>query len=547
MFPSQLNIQQRKTVAAKNKLYFGDCLEVMTSLDDDGRPLVADESVDLVYLDPPFNSKANYNMIFGRGKDKQAQAKAFTDTWQWGGQGTLDVLDIERAVAHAAQKSIEGLHGVLGDSGMMAYLGYMAKRLAVVRKKMKPTASIYLHCDPTAGHYLKIVMDDIFGAKNFRNEITWVRRQEMHNLAQKHMGKIHDVIYFYVKSPKAVYRKQFLPYSEEYVAQNYKYKDEKGPYCLFPCTNEMGGNKPYTFRGITRAWRFEPKRMEEMFRNGLLVQLRPNSPFRYKKYLKDAAGVPLQDVWTDIPPVRGKESLGYPTQKPVALLKRIVAASSKKGDIVMDPFCGCGTTIAAAELLGRRWIGIDISATVIRIVTKARKELSGSKFEEFGIPKGMEEARKLAGNDRLQYESWQISTVPGLAPNNRKNQEGYDGLGRFLETTGGAAGKPPMRTITAEVKSSQGGVTAAQRNHLKAHVKQNQSAMGIFLTLKHDPATERWCKAQGDYHMPGSAKKYPKFQVYSAEYYFRGALPDIPPMLDPVTGKPVQEEFFSPK
>jgi len=543
--------KQQNEVSAppwKNKLYFGDCLEVMTALDDDGRPLVADESVDLVYLDPPFNSKANYNIIFGKGADKQAQMHAFSDTWQWGGRGTQDVLDIERALAHPAQRFIEGLHGILGDSGMMAYLGYMAKRLAVVRDKMKPAASIYLHCDPTAGHYLKIMMDSIFGAENYRNQITWKRRKEVHNLAKKHLGRTHDTIYFYAKSAKAVYRTQFLPYGEEYVAQNYKHEDEKGPYCLLPCTNELGGNKPYTFRGITRAWRFEPERMEQMLRDGLLVQLRPNSPFRYKKYLKDAEGVPLQDVWTDIAPVRGKESLGYPTQKPAQLLKRIVEMSSKKGDTVLDPFCGCGTTIAAAELLGRRWIGIDISVAAIKIVTRARKELGGEQnFVLFGIPQGMEEARKLAESDRLRYEQWQINTVPGLAPNDRKNQEGYDGLGRFLENTGAAEGKPPMRTITAEVKSGKGGVSAAQRNHLKVHVEQNGSAMGIFLTLEQDAATENWCKAQGFYQMPGSVKKYPKFQVYSAAQYFDREEPNVPPMLDPMTGKPVQEEFFSPK
>ena len=463
----------------------------------DGQPLVADKSVDLVYLDPPFNSKADYNMIFGKGVDKQAQMQAFTDTWQWGGQGTQDVLDMERAVAHPAHKAISGLHAVLSDSGMMAYLGYMAKRLAVIRRKMKPTASIYLHCDPTASHYLKILMDGIFGAKNFRNEIVW-RIGWVSGYKSQKQGWIrnHDIILYYLKTEQAKDRfvKEYIPYPAGYVRRD--------------------GKKP------------------------------------------KGGGIPIEDTWNcsaadvlDSIMIKSfsKEKVGYPTQKPMALLKRIITASSHEGDLVLDPFCGCGTTVAAAELLGRRWIGIDISAAAIRIVTKIRKELSGSTFEEFGIPKGMAEARKLAAGNPQQYEHWQISTIPGLAPNHRHNQEGYDGLGTFLEITGAAKGKPPMRTITAEVKSGKGGVTAAQRSHLKNHTKRNNSAMGIFLTLESDPATERWCKAQGVYQMPGSAKQYPRFQVYSAEHYFSDILPDIPPMLDPMTGKPVQEEFFARK
>ncbi|MDD9802726.1 MAG: site-specific DNA-methyltransferase [Deltaproteobacteria bacterium] len=532
--------------AGENKLIFGDCLDVMLGADDRGRLYIPDGSVDLVYLDPPFNSKANYNMIFGKGRDKQAQMTAFTDTWQWGGQGTQDVAEIEGAVGHPAHRAIKGIYYTLGECGLMAYLGYMAKRLAVVHSKMKDTASIYLHCDPTASHYLKVVMDGIFDAQSFRNEISWKRRSDIHNLAKKHMGKAHDIILYYGKSDKATYRRQFLDYSEEYISTHYKHKDKKGYYRILPCTNESGGNKPYEFEGVTRSWRFEPKRMKQMLKENLLVQLSTGGPFYYKKYIKDAKGVPLQDIWLDIAPARGNESLGYPTQKPLALLERIIQASSNPGELVLDPFCGCGTTIAAAENLGRRWIGIDISAATIRIVAASRPELQMAKYDIFGIPKGMEEARKLAQLNRLQYEHWAISTIPGLAPNDRRNQEGFDGIGSFNEPIPDGRGKVTKQTVTAEVKSSKGGVTAAQRSHLKNHTGSNNSQLGIFLTLDRDPATEKWCNQQGHYQLPGSATKYPRFQVFSAEQYFAGDHPNLPPLLDPMTGKPLQIPLPAP-
>lgn len=456
-----------------NTLCFGDCLEVLDARHRDGRKICADESVDLVYLDPPFNSKAKYNMIFGKGADKQAQATAFTDTWQWGGAGTADVEEIKRAASRRSHNAITGLHLALGDSGMMAYLGYMAKRLEKIREKMKPTASIYLHCDPTASHYLKIVMDAIFGAKNFRNEIVW--EYGLGGSSPRMFSKKHDIIFFYARTGK---------------------------------------------------YRFHKPRVEATSR---MLKGR-------KKGMKD--------VWSDIPAINNmaKERTGFPTQKPVALLKRIVAASSNPGDLVLDPFCGCATTIAAAELLGRRWIGIDVSAATIQIVANERIEIRNMKNHElFGIPQGMEEARQLAQNDRLQYENWAVSTVPGLGLNNKKNERGFDGFGHFHESTGVASGKPVLRSVTAEVKSSRKGVTAKEQSHLKTHTEKNGSVMGIFLTLEEDAATERWCRAQGFYQMPGSPRKYPRFQVYSAAQYFAGGKPDLPTMLHPVTGREMHQ------
>ncbi len=255
---------------------------------------------------------------------------------------------------------LNGIRGV-GNSCNFAYLAYMAIRLLECHRVLKPTGSIYLHCDPTMSHYLKALMDCIFGEDNFRNEIVWKRRQDTHNKASKTMGASHDTILWYGDYNQAVYRKQFTDYDERYLKTHYKHEDGRGKYRVLPCTNETGGNVRYNFRGLTRAWRFNAERMEQMHDGGLIVQLTDGGPFYYKKYLEDAEGVPLQDLWLDISPARGNEQVGYPTQKPLALLDRIIKASSNEGDVVLDPFCGCATTCVAAERLGRQWVGIDVS------------------------------------------------------------------------------------------------------------------------------------------------------------------------------------------
>ena len=243
-----------------------------------------------------------------------------------------------------------------------AYLCMMGIRLLELHRVLKPAGSIYLHCDPTAGHYLKASMDAVFGKDNFRNEIVWKRKLgEKHNLASKKMPAAHDLIYFYClgSGKEAVWNQPVLPYSEEYIRKSYQHEDARGRYSTFPCTNEAGGNKPYSFRGITRAWRFSKERMEQMYKDGLLVQATPTSPFRYKKHLADGAGVKMDDCWIDIPQVRGSKRTGWKTEKPLPLLQRIIRASSNPGDVVLDPFAGCATACEAAEIEGRQWVGIE--------------------------------------------------------------------------------------------------------------------------------------------------------------------------------------------
>ncbi len=333
-------------------------------------------SIDLIYLDPPFNKKKVFTAPIG----SSAEGASFTDIFkeedlkeEW-----LNTIEEDQ---HHVFSLLQFVRAIEGRKYNFCYLAYMAIRLIEMHRILKDTGSIYLHCDPTMSHYLKLLLDCIFGEKNFRNEIVWKRRMETHNLAKKQMGRNHDVIFYYVTSDKNVYNKQFIEYDQDYIDSHYKHSDEKGLYSTFPCTNESGGNKIYDFKGISRAWRFKPDRMEEMYQKGLLVQLTEGNPYRYKKYLADAEGVPLQDTWLNVKPARGRKRSGFPTQKPLPLLERIIEASSNEEDLVLDPFCGCATTCIAAEGLQRQWIGIDVSHEAYnQVKRRLRKEVKPHLF-----------------------------------------------------------------------------------------------------------------------------------------------------------------------
>ena len=335
-----------------NALYEKDNLEVLRGMNS--------ETVDLIATDPPFNTKRN----------RSDTAGYYVDNWKWGDTGILpdqwkwnevhpkwleEIKDNHIALYHAidAAKQCQG-------EDAAAFLCFLSVRLIEMHRVLKETGSIYLHCDHTANNYIRMAMDAIFGKKNFINEIAWLRKDGVkHNLATKRFPQAHDTIFYYAKSKNYTHKPALIPYSEEYIAKNYKHKDSKGHYATFPCTNEKGGNKVYEFRGIKRAWRFDKSRMEEMYQNGLLTQATPTSPFRYKKYLSTAEGVKVPDIWTDTARFKKNEKTGSPDQKPLALYERIVEASSNEGDLILDPFCGCATTIIAANNLKRRWIGID--------------------------------------------------------------------------------------------------------------------------------------------------------------------------------------------
>ena len=342
-----------------NVLYYGDNLDIL-------RRYVADESVDLVYLDPPFNSNATYNVLFAEhhGERAASQIKAFEDTWTW---DVVAEWSYKQTVEGGGRvsKALQAFHTLLGPSNMLAYLAMMAPRLVELRRVLKPTGSIYLHCDPTASHYLKLLMDAVFGPEHFRGEICW-QRSTAKGHAFTRYPSAQDTLLYYAKDDEPIWHTQYLPHREEYIESHYRnVEPETGRrYTLGDCLNPNPDrpNLTYEWNGLTRVWRWTPEKMQEMHDAGRLIYTKSGMP-RYKRYLDEMAGSAVTTVWTDIPPINSQaaERLGYPTQKPEALLERIISTSTNEGDVVLDPFCGCGTATVAAQKLGRHWIGIDVT------------------------------------------------------------------------------------------------------------------------------------------------------------------------------------------
>jgi len=529
-------------VIPNRTLFAHDCLDVLS--DTNAFP---DKCIDLIYLDPPFNSKAIYNLPFPMKYKQQEDFKpvmAFNDTWSWNDECIQQLRRLElgkgedRTLAELVKltRSIRNEKTYTKDS-MSAYLISMAVRLKQMRRVLKTTGSIYLHCDPTASHYLKMLMDTIFGAGNFRNEIIWKRRQEKHNLPDKTMGKIHEVIFWYGDLNLSEYRKQYQPYDEKYLESHYQKRDSRGQYETFPLTNEKGGNRVYSFKGVSRAWKWSEDRMNEMFDKDMLVQLTKDGPFRYKKYLEDAQGVPLQDLWTDIDAVRGKQSLGYPTQKPIELMSRIIKASSDEGDVILDPFCGCGTTVHAAEELGRCWVGIDISQFSNGLIRNRLCDnfpfLSKSDIEIRGNPLTISEAQSLALRDAFEFEKWVCGEIgaEGMyhTPGERGGDGGVDGIIPFYHTSENK--KTEQAYSIVQVKG--GKVTPDSVRALAAVIKQHKdhgfnSVCGVFVCFEKFMQTvenNRDRSKVKDYFMNRS---FDFIQAISVEDLLKGKQPYFP-------------------
>jgi site-specific DNA-methyltransferase (adenine-specific) len=385
---------------ARNTLYYGDNLAIL-------RDHVEDESIDLVYLDPPFNSNANYNLLFKApdGHQSRAQIEAFDDTWHWNEPAEQAFDEVMQSGNSDAAEMLRAMRSFLKENDMMAYLAMMAVRLIELHRVLKPTGSLYLHCDPTASHYLKILLDAVFGPTKVGNELIW-KRQNAKGLAFTRFARNHDVILRYTKTDVWIWNAQYVGHDPSYLSQFYRYKDADGRvYRLADLTNP-NKNRPnltYDFLGVTRVWRWTQQRMQKAFEDGLIVQNRPGGVPALKRFLDEQEGNPIDDVWTDIQAVQAQahERLGYPTQKPLALLERIVSSSSNEGDLVLDPFCGCGTTVHAAQKLSRRWIGIDVTHLAIHLIQRRLKDaFPGLQFDIAGVPKDLDGARALAIQDR---------------------------------------------------------------------------------------------------------------------------------------------------
>jgi site-specific DNA-methyltransferase (adenine-specific) len=522
-------------IITPNALCYGDNLDIL-------RESIASGSVDLIYLDPPFNSSRSYNVLFKNesGAESEAQITAFEDTWHWNqkAEETYHYL-ITRAPDHVA-RTINALYGSIGTNQMMAYLVMMTVRLLELHRVLKRTGSLYLHCDPTASHYLKLILDTIFGPQNFQNEIIW-KRTTAHSSAKRY-GPVHDVLLFYTKSDDFTWNQIYIPHSQEYLDSHYRSKDADGrAYTLSDLTaaGVRHGSSGQTWRGFDvtakgNHWKFTIERLEELNAAGIIYWPTNGGWPRYKRYLDTVKGTHLQDVWADIDPVnsQAQERLGYPTQKPLALLERVIAASSNPGDVILDPFCGCGTAIAAAQKLGRQWIGIDITHLSIALM-KYRLEgmYPGIKFPIYREPQDLDGAKDLAAKDRYQFQWWALSLVraqpfggeAGSKTGKKGSDTGIDGIIPFIDDH-----KGERKRVIVQVKS--GKVNSGLIRDLVGTMKREGAPIGIFITLEN-PSRDMITEAvkQGFYHSPLWGKDYPALQIYTIAELMKGTEIKMPP------------------
>ena len=509
----------------KNRLYFGDNLDIL-------RNHVADGSVDLIYLDPPFNSNASYNVLFQEksGEHSTAQITAFEDTWQWSLESERAYQDVVTNASGKLPALLQAMRQFLGTNDMMAYLTMMAQRMVELHRVLKPTGSIYLHCDPTASHYLKLLMDAVFGGSNYQSEITW-KRTSAHSDSRK-FGQVKDTILYYSKTSTRIWNPITVPHDESYVSNFYRHQDDKGRYRLHEIirTASMGPrpNLAYEYKGYTPewGWRMERDKLEVLDTEGRLVWSDSGRPYR-KTYLSQ--GQAPSNLWDDVGNVsaQARERLGYPTQKPEALLERIVSASSNEGDVVLDPFCGCGTAIAAAERLNRRWIGIDVTHIAITLIRHRLHDTFKDDlkpYEVLGQPQDTASAQALAtdseNSGRYQFEWWALGLVDARPAQDRKKgaDSGIDGYINFFDDNSGKA-----KRIVVQVKS--GNVSRNQIATLNSDREREKAEIGLFITLR--PPTgpmEAEAAAAGFYtpeHYPDS--RYPRIQILTIEELLSGA------------------------
>ncbi len=523
-----------------NTLYYGDNLSVL-------REHVDSQSVDLIYLDPPFNSNRSYNVLFKdeSGIDSEAQITAFEDTWHWGPTAEFTYDELVTQAPDRVATAISALRQLIGTNQMMAYLVMMAARLVELHRVLKPTGSLYLHCDPTASHYLKVILDTIFGPENFVNEIVW-KRASAHNDPKRH-GRIHDTIFYYTRTRNYVWNIQYTAYSDEYLKSEWRRLPSGRLYKTENMLDPQNKMAEYDFMGTTARWRTDYEGMMELWNapqtevpnsHGRIKLGRDSKPIKRCRilFLDEMSGVPLQDWWDDIMSLRGgaKERLDYPTQKPLALLERIIASSSNPGDLVLDPFAGCGTAMAAAQKLGRRWIGIDIthlSVSLLKYRMKAMFDLESKQdYQVIGEPVDLAGAYDLATLNRYQFQWWALSLVEaqplggqeGSRQGKKGSDKGIDGVIPFVEVGG------KRERVIVQVKS--GHVSADHIRDLIGTVESEKAAMGVFITLKEPTGPMKSAAlGAGFYESPLWGKKYPRIQILTIEELLAGQQVEMPP------------------
>lgn len=523
-------------------LWYGDNLEIL-------RDHVRDESVDLVYLDPPFNSNRAYNVIFRgpEGVGASSQIQAFEDTWTWRDSTNAALADIMRKAPVRVQQVVDALVHALERNDVTAYLVMMTQRLVELHRVMKPTGSLYLHCDPTASHYLKIVLDALFGPTNFRNEVIW-KRTSAHSSARR-FGPVHDVILFYTKSDNYTWNPAYQPLPRETTDQWYNnVEDGTGRRYNRADLTAPGvrkGSSGLPWRGVDptdkgRHWAI-PRAVSELVDgldtldavDALDAAGRIHWPKResgapmLKRYLNESKGIPAQDVIGDIYVNNvSAERVGYPTQKPLALLKRFIEASSNAGDVVLDPFCGCGTAVVAAEKLGRRWIGIDVTSLAIGVIEKRMDDLfQAADFAVKGLPESKEDAEDLARRDPFQFQWWAAGRVmaePRDGRNRKGPDQGVDGIIPFQDDPTGR-----RKSCIVSVKSGRN-VGAEDVRALLGTVEASRAQAGLLITLQEPTAPMKAAAAKAGYYESALGHAFPKIQILTVGDLLADKLPDLP-------------------
>ncbi|MFI3219694.1 MAG: site-specific DNA-methyltransferase [Methylococcales bacterium] len=528
----------------KNKIYYGDNLDVL-------RRYIEKDSVDLCYIDPPFNSKRNYNQIYNNvGKEDSAQAQAFIDTWTWDDiaeQGLVEIKSNYNGVfTEQSIDLITGLEKVLKKGALLAYLVSMTLRIAEIHRVLKPTGSFYFHCDPTASHYLKLVLDAIFCPKggDFKNEIIWKRCDSKNDAGQgaSHFGRVNDVIFFYTKGNKCTWNSQYNSLSDEYIKNFYKHTDSDGR--IYKLDNMLGpggaakGNPFYEVMGVSRYWRYSKEKMNALIEEGRVIQTKTGNVPMYKRYLDETKGISLSTNWSDIKVLSGHdaERLGYPTQKPEALLERIIKASSNEGDIILDAYCGCGTTVAVANKLNRQWIGIDITYQSISLILKRLAEQKKDTLDNVeinGIPKDFDSAEALANKKddrtRKEFEKWMVLTYSNnyAMINEKKGGDGgIDGIAYIPDRN--EKGELENKKAIFSVKSGKKLNPDQTIDALSGVLVREGAACGILLTLYPMDNLVKASKKYGKYHNTLVNKEYPKIQVICVDDLFNGKRLELP-------------------